>query len=113
MKALTHQYYEAWAAQEVERVRDLLHRDLVFISPQDRFDSSDSFLSACWKYSIGLAAVRFVKEIYDAQRAFVILQWKNEDGSTFAGAEYLEIKDGKIKEIIVVSNDSQLDRMIG
>ena len=60
-----------------------------------------------------LAGVRFVKEVYEADQAFVILQWENEDGSTFAGAEYLEFKDGKIKEIIVVSNDPQLDTRIG
>jgi hypothetical protein len=47
MKDVTHRYSEAWAAQDREGVRELLHEKLVFTSPQDSFCSAESFLSAC------------------------------------------------------------------
>ena len=112
MKGLTHRYYEAWASRDRECVRESLHAALEFTSPQDRFDSADSFLSACWIYSQGLASVRFEKEVYDGNRAFVILRWLNEDGSTFASAEYLESIAGKIKTILVVNNDPRFEKQI-
>jgi hypothetical protein len=112
MRDLTHRYYTAWAAQHRERARELLHRELVFTSPQDHFDSADAFLSACWTYSSGLAGVRFVKEVYEGGRAFVILRWLNEDGSSFVDAEYLESACGRITRILVVNNDPLFDELI-
>ena len=47
MMDITYRYYKAWAAQDRERVRELLHADLEFTCRQDCFDSADSFLSAC------------------------------------------------------------------
>jgi hypothetical protein len=112
IRELTHSYYEAWAARDREGVGKLLHSGLVFISPQGSFDSADSYLSASWGYSAGLAGVRFVRELYQEDRAFVILQWLNEDGSTFADAEYLESSHGRIKTILVVSYDAVLGELI-
>lgn len=99
MKDITYRYYKAWAAQDRERVRELLHADLEFSSQQDCFYSADSFLSAFWRYSTGLTGVRFVKEVYQENKAFVILRWLIEDGCTFAGAEYLEATGDKIEKM--------------
>jgi hypothetical protein len=98
MKDATQRYYEVWAAQDRVRINELLHGELVFTSLQDSFNSADSFLSACWRYSSGLVVIRFVKEVYEGDRAFVILRWLKEDGSTFVGAEYLESADEKIEK---------------
>ena len=95
-----------------KKVRELLHAQLEFTSPQDRFDSADAFLSACWRYSTGLAGVQYVKEVYEGDRAFVILRWQNQDGSTFADAEYLEAHGGKIVKIVVVNSDPTFERLI-
>jgi len=113
MKDITHRYYEAWAARDQERVREVLHAELVFTNPQDSFDAADSFLSACWRYSTGLAGVRFVKDVCEEDRVFVILQWLNEDGSTFADAEYLEFSNGKMKEIVVFNNGPLFEKLFG
>jgi hypothetical protein len=111
IRGLTHRYYEAWAAQDRERVDALLHDGLEFISPQGSFGSADSFLSASWTRSAGLAGVRFVREVYQGDRAFVILRWLNQDGSTFTDAEYLESSHGRIKTILVVSYDPVLGKL--
>ena len=112
MKNITYRYYKAWVAQDRERVRELLHADLEFTSQQDCFDSADSFLSACWRYSTGLTGVHFVKDVYQENRAFVILRWLIEDGSTFAGAEYLEATGDKIKKIMVINNDTRFEKVL-
>ena len=110
---LTRTYYEVWAAQDQDQVHKLLHRDLIFVSPQDRFDSADGFLSACWQCSRGLAGVKFVKEIYQENRAFVIPRWLDGDGGTFVSAEYLEVVGGSIKLIVVVNNDPLFKEVVG
>jgi len=112
MKDILHRYYEAWAAQDMNTAQALLHSDLVFVSPQDCFESAESFLTKCWKYSTGLTSVRFISEVYEGNRAFVILRWQMEDGKTFTGAEYLEISNDRIRRIVVVNNDPGFEKSI-
>ena len=104
IRDLVHRYYEAWAARDRDAAARQLADELTFVSPEDRYESAAAFLSACWRYSEGLAGVGFLHEIYDEGQAFVILQWRMEDGSTFQGAEYLRCADGAIRDILVVSN---------
>ena len=112
MKEIIRGYCEAWAAQDQDNVRKSLHEKLIFTSPEGSFDTADSFLAGCWRYSTGLTGVRFIKEVYQEDRAFVILRWLNDDTSAFAGAEYLETEGGEIKEITVVNNTPSFGKMI-
>jgi hypothetical protein len=112
LKTLVHRYYEAWAARDRAAVRALLSDDLTFKSVEDTFDSADTFLSTCWKYSEGLTGVRCLKELYDGDQAFVILRWQMQDGTTFAGAEYLRVDGGRIREIMVVNSDFSFTALI-
>ena len=112
IEELIHLYYEGWATQNRSQVRDLLEDELLFTSPQDRFESAESFLSTCWKYSTGLAGVRFVAEIFEEDEAFVILRWLNEDGTSFADAEYVRVAGGRISEILVVNNDPSFAKLL-
>jgi hypothetical protein len=112
MRKIVHGYYEAWAARRRDDVRVHLADQLVFRSPQDSFDSADAFLSACWKYSSALVGVEFAEEVYDGNKAFVILRWMSEDGSSFADAEYLWVEEGKVSKIVVVNNDSSFGDLL-
>ncbi len=112
MRDLVHQYYEAWAAQNSEPMKELLAADLKFISPQACFDSADSFLTHCWILSKGLKGLEFEEEIYDQGRAFVILRWLMEDGSCFVDAEYLDSSRGKISKIIVLNNSPEFSQLM-
>jgi len=107
-----HAYYQAWAAQNKDEVRTLLADELTFISPQDRYEGADAFLDCCWQYSKGLTGVSFLHEIYDGDRAFVILIWSMADGKAFAGAEYVRVKDSSMAEILVVNNDPKFTEMV-
>lgn len=104
-REIVHRYYKAWASQDRSEVRALLNDQLEFASPQESYESADAFLDACWKYSEGLTGVQFSKEVYEDGDAFVILLWSNEDGSSFADAEYLQVAQEKIKQIVVINND--------
>ena len=111
-KTTIHRYYNAWASQDYDTVREVLHNKLRFISPQDSFNSTEEFLSECWKYSKGLTDVRFIHEVYQDTTAFVILLWIMEGGSRFADAEYVELDNDKIKHILVVNNDPSFIQLI-
>ena len=112
VREIVRAYYLAWSAQDRDVVRRLLDDRLSFRSPQDRFDSADAFLSACWRYSEGLTGVRFARELYDSDRAFVVLWWVGEGDSAFADAEYVEVADGRIRRIVVLNNDPAFGEMI-
>lgn len=112
VKEIVHRYYQAWAAQRQDAVRDLLADNLIFRSPQDAFNSADLFLSDCWKYSSALTGVVFREEVYDGNKAVVVLQWTNADGSTFTDAEYLHVEAEKIQKILVVNNDTSFGKIL-
>lgn len=109
---LIREYYEAWARQDREAVRRLIADDLSFVSPQDAFDSAESFLTNCWRFSKGLCGVRFIKEVYDEHHGFLVLEWAMEDGSRFADAEFVRVDGTNISEILVVNNDPSFTGMI-
>lgn len=98
-------YYEAWARQDREGVRALLADDVSFRSPQDRFETADAFLEACWAHAEGLSGVTFERELYDGEQAFVLLGWQFGGGEGFVDAEYVRVRSGRVVEVLVVNND--------
>lgn len=104
LRTLVRAYYTAWARGDRDQARAQLDDSLDFRSPEDRFTRADDFLGACWRYSEGLTGVAFLREVYAAHQAFVVLRWESADGSSFVGAEYLRVESGKIREILVVNN---------
>ncbi len=111
MRDLCRRYYEAWAAGDRETVRNCLHENLSFASPQDRYDSAEAFLSQCWRFSEGLTGVRVVEEVHEGNRSFLILRWLARQGE-FMGAEYVEHAEDRITRIIVVNNDPAFGSMV-
>lgn len=109
---IVHAYYEAWAGRKRDEVRKRLNNDFKFTAPNYKFNEADAFLECCWQYSKGLAGVEFHTELYDNDRAFVILIWKTEDGKMFAGAEYVRVKSDRLAEILVVNNDPELTGIV-
>jgi hypothetical protein len=103
-RELIQAYYNAWANQDRDSVRDLLADDLDFRSAQDRFNQADEFLNACWRFSDGIVGVNYLREIYSQDKAFVVLNWMYADGSCFIDAEYLCISSEQVCEILVVNN---------
>ena len=104
-------YFEAWAKGDQDTVRALLAEDVDFISPQDHFVRADDFLADCWRYSDGLNGVVCMKEVTDGDQVFMILDWHMADGARFVSAEYVQVVDGRIQEIIVVNNSPVLGKM--
>jgi hypothetical protein len=111
-KETVHAYYTAWADQERKKARELLAEAFQFDAPQFTFDNADTFLDSCWQYSDELSGVKFLYEVYDGDQAFVILLWSMEDGTTFAGAEYVTVADGKVTRILVVNNDPSIKDLL-
>ncbi len=57
-------------------------------------------------------SIKFLKELYDDQQGFVILEWSMEDGSRFIDAEYVRVVADHITEILVVNNDPAFTGMV-
>jgi len=112
VKKIVHQYYDRWAARDLNKSRVMLSDDLVFRSPQDKFTNADEFIEQCGHLSEGLKSVQYKREVCSENEAFVILKWEMEDGRCFTDAEYLLIENDKIKEIVVVNNFPEFSDMM-
>ena len=113
VREVVRSYYTSWASQDRTGVRTLLANDVEFRSAQDQFKDADDFLAACWKYAEGIVGVSFMKELYSQDQAFVILTWKNADGSVFVDAEYLRVESGRVCEILVINNTPSFGKFVG
>lgn len=113
IKTVVRDYYEGWAEGDLARSRGHMDKICCFKSPQDKFQTADQFFEACSHLSEGLVSIKFLREIYSGDEAFVILEWYLESGATFMDAEYLKMRDGKIVEIIVLNNSPDFTEMIG
>jgi ketosteroid isomerase-like protein len=110
-KELVKKYYNSWAKRDRQAVRECLADDFIFRSPQDVFYKADDFLDGCWHYGEDVDEVKFVKSVVQVDEAFVLLEWFHTNtGKSFHDTEYIKIKDGKFKEILVIINDPEFYR---
>ena len=89
-------YYQAWIDSDRDRARAFLADDLKFRSPDDEFDTADSFLDKCWVFSEGFDRMDMVHELYGEAGGYIVYSF-----GEFACGELIKTRDGKIVEIYV------------
>jgi hypothetical protein len=95
-KEIVETYYQCWIDSNREKARSFLADDLKFSSPQDKFESADDFINACWALSESFHSMDVLHTVYDDEGAYIVYK-----GESFCAGELLKIKDGKIQEIYV------------
>ena len=103
-KERLHNYYHAWVKNQKNEARSFLADDLRFTSPMDSFDGANTFMDKCWGFAENFNEVKFIREIYDDEQAFIM--YLAGDGQVAAQtlvAEYLFFKNEKLVEIDVVA----------
>ncbi|MBC8312255.1 MAG: hypothetical protein H8E72_08100 [Candidatus Marinimicrobia bacterium] len=92
-------YYNSWVINDKSSAREQLADDLIFRSPNDNFDSADSFMDACWQFSEYFTEFKLLHQVYEEKKAYIIYPMDK----IFIG-EFIKFKDGKISEIYVSFN---------
>lgn len=106
MKSVTdivHQFYAALKMQDYSALRRLLHDNLAFRGPIDRFDRADLYLEAIKRLAPITERVDVLKTFADESDVCVLyeLVTKTSAGTAFV-SEWFKIQGGKIAAIRVV-----------
>jgi ketosteroid isomerase-like protein len=103
MLDLVNSYYQCWAKKDREGARAMLADDLRFRSQWDKFDNADAYLDECWKLRADVESVQVFETAVEGDRGFFAAEWLVNDGTSFGDASFIQVEDGKIKRVVVIS----------
>jgi ketosteroid isomerase-like protein len=95
-------FFDAWTGKDFERARGLLHDDVSFEGPIDRFSDADSYLAALRRLSGIVTGAEKRKVFVDDQDVCVIYDLKTAPVPSSRTCEWYRVRDGRIAAVSVV-----------
>jgi ketosteroid isomerase-like protein len=95
-------FFDAWTSKDFERARALLHDDVSFDGPIDRFDNADAYLQSLQQLSGIVTGAEKQKVFVDGDDVCVIYDLKTAPVPSSRTCEWYRISDGKIASVSVV-----------
>jgi ketosteroid isomerase-like protein len=95
-------FFSAWTSKDFDRARGLLHDDLSFEGPIDRFDDADSYLASLEQLSGIVTGAETQKVFVDGDDVCVIYDLKTAPVPSARTCEWYRISEGKIASVSVV-----------
>ena len=95
-------FFEAWISKDFERARGLLHDDVAFEGPIDRFSDADSYVASLRQLSGIVTGVEKRKVLVDGNDVCVIYDLKTAPVPSSRTCEWYQVRDGKIAAVSVV-----------
>lgn len=99
---LMKSYFNAWLCGDKATVAGMLADDMKLTSPQESYDTAESFLEACWKYSEEFQSIEIIHIVSEGAATMLCYEGTFKDGK-YRMCEYYEIVEGKIKRADVLS----------
>ncbi|MEI6668633.1 MAG: nuclear transport factor 2 family protein [Acidobacteriota bacterium] len=107
-------YFDAWTSGDMARARTYLADDLDFQGAIDRFNRADAFVPALSGFAGMLVRTDLLHEFYTDDAAALLYDCVSPTpAGTIRTAEFLRVKDGKIVEIRLVFDASELRKLMG
>lgn len=107
-------YSSAWASGDLKTARSYLADNLEFRGSIDNFNDADSLISALSVFLHILKSVKIIRTFYDEDEAILMYDCVTDSpAGTIRTVEYFKVDDGKIKEIKLVFDASDLRKLIG
>jgi ketosteroid isomerase-like protein len=103
MLELVNAYYQCWARKDRDGARALLADDVRFRSQWDRFDDADAYLEECFKLRADVVSVQVFESAIEGEKGFFATEWLVSDGTSFGDSSFIEVNDGKIVRLVVLS----------
>jgi hypothetical protein len=104
-------YYDAWTSRDLDRARRYLADDLEFEGSLRRFTRADDFIPALEQFLQILEDVRLLKELYDDDDAMMLYDCVTGPAGTIRTAEAFTVRDGKIHDIKLVFDPTELNKL--
>jgi len=102
-------YSKAWASGDLESARTFLADDLEFRGSIDNFNDADSLISAISVFLHILKSVEIISTFYDENEAILMYDCVTDSpAGTIRTVEYFKVDSGRIKEIKLVFDASEL-----
>ena len=107
-------YHDAWSTGDIEKARSYLANDLDFQGSIDTFTKADDFVVELKQFQSMLRGVTMLQSYFDDAGAALLYDC---DTATPAGvirtAEFFRVRDGKIVEIRLVFDATELGKLMG
>ncbi len=105
-------YCEAWMTGNVDRARTFLADDLDFEGSIDSFSSADDFVKALARFVDTLVEVKVARKFFDGDEAMLLYDCVTDTpAGTIRTAEHLRVEDGRIREIRLVYDATELRKL--
>jgi ketosteroid isomerase-like protein len=101
-KQVAEGFFDAWTGKDFERARGLLHDDVSFEGPIDRFSDADSYLASLRRLSGIVTGAEKQKVFVDDEDVCVIYDLKTAPVPSSRTCEWYQVRDGRIAAVSVV-----------
>jgi ketosteroid isomerase-like protein len=106
-------YYKAWTTGDHAKARALLADDLKFDGSIDHFQKADDLLRALQGFTQMVTGVNLIAEFFSGDQAMLLYDCVTPTpAGTIRTAEHFIVRDGKIREIKVVFDASELRKLM-
>jgi hypothetical protein len=101
-KAIADKFFKSWTTRDFDTARSLLHDDVSFSGPIDRFDNADAYIGALRGLAQIVNAAEEQKVFVDGNDVCVIYDLvTNTPAGAAPTAEWYHIREGKISAVRV------------
>ena len=95
-------FFDAWTSKDFERARELVHDDVLFEGPIDRFSDADSYLASLRQLAHIVTGADKQKVFVDGDDVCVIYDLKTAPVPSSRTCEWYRVRDGKVASVSVV-----------
>lgn len=107
-------YRDAWTSGDLQKARTFLADDIEFRGSIDQFNDADSLIRALSVFLNILKSVDTIRTFYDGNEAILMYDCVTDSpAGTIRTVEYFRVEEGKIKEIKLVFDASELRKHMG
>lgn len=112
-RQLIETYHNAWTSGDFTTARACLADDLDFKGSIDTFSKADDFVAALTRFEGMLHRVTLLKSVFDQDSAALLYDCDTAGpAGVIRTAEFFTAKNGKISEIRLVFDASELRKMM-
>ena len=106
-------YYEAWTRNNLTKARTLLDDNLTFSGSIDKFSNADDFMKELSLFTGMVKSVKLVRSFFDENGGVQLYDIDtNTPAGTIRTAEFFSVTEGKIKDIKLVFDATQLRKLM-
>jgi ketosteroid isomerase-like protein len=99
---VAEEFFDAWTGKDFDRARALVHDDLSFEGPIDRFSDADTYFASLRQLGQIVTGADKHKVFVDGDDVCVIYDLKTAPVPSSRTCEWYRVRDGKIAAISVV-----------